>query len=279
MRFFNRLKIQRVIIYGLHSEDWNTALGPNSKVWQLLPNVGQVLVVDAIPGFLPSKKIYYKDCIIPLMEKHIIDTPNSSSTLKPQKEVLNIFANKKSFSKLLNELSLSQFQPKVYSELSKIKFPVVLKRTDLNASQGIKIIFSNEELIKSLSEDMWREEEFIIQEFVKNNCDYVWHAVYKNGIRLWEITFIYTKQNSLVLRDSCTEVECTKIDSDSEALNIFDQILFKMNFSGPCNIDFSYISSDLKIFEINPRFGGSLMKKDNAQYLAQALNAIIRSTL
>lgn len=205
--------------------------------------------------------------------------PRIQFTLKPEREVLNIFANKKSFNKLLNELSLSQFQPKVYSEISKIKFPVVLKRTDLNASQGIKIIFSNEELIKSLSEDMWWEEEFIIQEFIKNDYDYVWHAVYKNGIRLWEITFKYTKQNSLVLRDSSTEVKRTKIDSDSEALNIFDQILFKMNFSGPCNIDFSYLSSDLKIFEINPRLGGSLMEKDNLVYLAQALNAIIRATL
>jgi hypothetical protein len=40
----------------------------------------------------------------------------------------------------------------------------------------------------------------------------------------------------------------------------------------------SYTSKDLKIFEINPRLGGSLMNPENKALLAQALKAIIQAT-
>jgi carbamoylphosphate synthase large subunit len=53
--------------------------------------------------------------------------------------------------------------------------------------------------------------------------------------------------------------------------------MLKAKYSGPCNIDYSYQSSDLKIFEINPRLGGSLMKTENVKLLAQALTAIIKA--
>lgn len=278
MRFFSRLKIQRVIIYGIHSQDWNLALGPKSKVWQLLPNVGKVLVVEGSPEFLPKRKMYFKDCVIPLMENHIRATPESRSSLKPGLEVLENFANKKKFSEFLKDISLSQYHPNNYLKQTITEFPVILKRANLNACQGIKIVYSTEELTELLSQDMWREHEIIIQEYIKNINEYVWHAVFKNGIRLWETTFKYVKRNALVLINSNPENKSTIIESNPDTLKVFDQIMLQTNYSGPCNIDFSYDSSNLKIFEINPRFGGSLMKAENKTLLAQALKAIINAT-
>jgi hypothetical protein len=277
VRLFNRLKIQRVIIYGFHSEDWNIALGPKSKVWELLPNVGKVLVVEGSPEFLPKQKIYFKDCVIPLMENHIKATPDSSITLKPRLEILEKFANKKIFHLFLKDLNLDQYQPNIYLNQNIAKFPIVLKRTNLNACQGIKIIFTREELNDSLSQDMWRGKEFIIQEFIENTNEFVWHAVYKNGVRLWGTTIKYVKSNSLILRGPNSEINSIILESNPDATNVFDQIMSKTNYSGPCNIDFSYESSNLKIFEINPRIGGSLMNPKNKELLAQALKAIIKA--
>lgn len=278
MRFFNRLKIQRVIIYGFHSEDWNQALSPKSKVWKLLPDVGKVLVVEGSPEFLPKKRLYFKDCIIPLMENHIKATPDSSTSLKPRLEILEKFANKKIFHLLLKELNLAEYQPNIYLDQEITKFPIVLKRTNLNACQGIKIIFTQEELIDSLSQDMWRGKEIIIQEFIENTNEFVWHAVYKDGVRLWETTIKYVKSNSLILRGPDSEIESIIVEPNPDATKVFDQIMSKTNYSGPCNIDFSYESSNPKIFEINPRIGGSLMNPENKELLAQALKAIIKAT-
>jgi len=277
VRFYNRLKIKRVIIYGLHSEDWHLALSPNSKVWKLLPSVGKVFAVDGLPECLPKKKIFFKDYIIPLLENHISATPDSRTSLKPRLELLEKFANKKKFNNLLIELSLSQYQPEHYSDETIIKYPVVLKRTDLNAAKGMKIIFTKDELIDSLSQDMWRDNEFIIQEFIESTSEFACHAVYKDGIRLWDTTIKYFKSDTLVLIGSETKIKSTHIESSFDALKVFDEIMLKTKYSGPCNIDYSYQSSDLKIFEINPRLGGSLMKTENVKLLAQALTAIIKA--
>jgi len=277
MRFLKRLKFQRVIIYGFHSEDWNLALGPNSKVWKLLPNVDKVLAVEGLPEFLPKRKLFFNDCTIPLMENHIKTIPDSSTTLKPRLEILEKFANKKHFHLLLKDLNLDQYQPNVYSDQNITKFPIVLKRTNLNACQGIKIIFTRQELNDSLSQDMWRGKEIIIQEFIENTNEFVWHAVYKDGVRLWDTTIKYVKSNSLILRDPNSEIDSIIFETNPDATKVFDQIMCNTNYSGPCNIDFSYKSSNLKIFEINPRIGGSLMKPENRELLAQALKTIIKA--
>ena len=80
------------------------------------------------------------------------------------------------------------------------------------------------------------------------------------------------------MQNSNPENKSTIIESNPDTLKVFDQIMLQTNYSGPCNIDFSYDSSNLKIFEINPRFGGSLMKAENMTLLAQALKAIINAT-
>ena len=196
----------------------------------------------------------------------------------PDLEILEKFANKKIFHLLLKDLNLAQYQPNIYLDQDITQFPIVLKRTNLNACQGIRIIFTRQELTDSLSQDMWRRKEIIIQEFIENTNEFVWHAVYKDGVRLWEATIKYVKSNSLILRGPNSQIDSMIIESNPDATKVFDQIMSKTNYSGPCNIDFSYESSNLKIFEINPRIGGSLMNPENKELLAQALNAIIKAT-
>lgn len=246
-------------------------------MWQLLPSVGKVLAVEGIPECLPKRKFYFKDYVIPLLESHIRATPDSRTSLKPSLEVLEKFENKKKLNDLLIELSLSQYQPTHYSEKTINNYPVVLKRTNLNAAKGMKIIFTRDELVDSLLQDMWRDKEIIIQEFIENKNEFACHAVYKDGIRLWETTIKYFKRDTLVLIGYETKIMSTHIESNLDALKVLDQIMFETKYSGPCNMDYSYQSSDLKIFEINPRLGGSLMKTENVKFLAEALKAIIKS--
>jgi carbamoylphosphate synthase large subunit len=58
--------------------------------------------------------------------------------------------------------------------------------------------------------------------------------------------------------------------------SIFESIIKHLNYSGPCNIDFKLINGTPKIFEINPRLGGSLMVSENLSALTQILKIIIQ---
>jgi len=62
----------------------------------------------------------------------------------------------------------------------------------------------------------------------------------------------------------------------ADLLSIFQGILKPLNFNGPCNIDFKLTpQGKLKIFEINPRLGGSLMHEENGDLLKDAINHIL----
>ena len=59
-------------------------------------------------------------------------------------------------------------------------------------------------------------------------------------------------------------------------LSDFQRILAPLKFSGPCNIDYKLSAAgDVRILEINPRFGGSLFLPDVVARLKGSLSCIV----
>jgi carbamoylphosphate synthase large subunit len=57
-------------------------------------------------------------------------------------------------------------------------------------------------------------------------------------------------------------------------------LLAPLRYSGPCNIDYMLRpSGQPAVFEINPRFGGTLFLPENRQHLRQALRCLIETAL
>lgn len=58
------------------------------------------------------------------------------------------------------------------------------------------------------------------------------------------------------------------------------QLLGPLAYSGPCNVDYKIPTPDrIAIFEINPRFGGSLMIDVNLPKLQEALRCIVEEAV
>jgi hypothetical protein len=66
--------------------------------------------------------------------------------------------------------------------------------------------------------------------------EFVCHAVYKDCLWLCETTIKYTKSNKLVLVGPRTQNERTYIESNIDALKVFEQIMSKTNYSETCYI-------------------------------------------
>jgi carbamoylphosphate synthase large subunit len=77
--------------------------------------------------------------------------------------------------------------------------------------------------------------------------------------------------------DSPTTILNRGSDLNFNVAAVFKDIIKHLHYSGPCNIDFKLINGHPRIFEINPRLGGSLMVSDNVQTLTKVLNIIIRN--
>lgn len=268
----------RVIIYGSWSTDWMIALGPSSKIWSNHANVTEVLMVDETNFDLlsPSQKPETQSICIPMMEWHMISYSRQFPALISEANTIRTLALKDAFYCHMEKIGLSHFCPKHYLEPSTISYPAVLKRTDRNGGLSVQYIASMDDLNYHLEQDTWKGYRLILQEWIGEDKEFVTHLVCKNGVIFWHRSFAYTHSSTALIKSPESLILTERIQISDELLNVFESIIKSLNFSGPCSIDFKYCGEgNLKIFEINPRFGGSLMRPENADLLAESVGQIL----
>ena len=98
----------------------------------------------------------------------------------------------------------------------------------------------------------------IISKYIIHNSYYSGHILVNNGIIIKKIFF--HKQNNEkyhIERGAIKNYEV--LENINVSTEVFDQIFFKLNYSGFACIDFCINENIIKIFEINPRIGASLL--------------------
>lgn len=256
-----------IIIYGVHTKDWNTQLNSNNKeLWDNI-NINTVLNISTIEELITvCKNITTKIYLYGMLENDMIDILNTikytniifiGSTLSN----IKLLRNKKLFYEYMKLHNLLEYLPIHFTKIDDIILPFVKKPLCLNGSSGIEL--------NKISDF----DNYIYQEFINNKYEYVSHIYCINGIIKNIITYkykVYTLCNNYY---NCTieKYICKKEYSD-----IFQVILNTLQYSGFCCIDYKITKElKLKIFEINPRLGGSLMRKENIKDLAILFNTFI----
>lgn len=266
----------RVIVFGQHSRDWNTALAPEAQVWKLIPGVKGVVVAcneKPLPGLSWIGRLF--TVVIPLLEDHISACPAGHRALIPDKKSLHILRNKANFADYTKAAGLTGLCPQMYPDGKRAVYPCVLKRTDMNAGNGVAIVFSADHLQDLLSQKMWYQKPYILQEYIPGR-DYVTHMVCKSGKILWHHSYQYDHFDLQIRRGPSTGREITV---SSSLLGQFEKFLQPLSFTGPCNFDYKFSPDGrLKVLEINPRLGGSLMAPERVEALKAALTCIIKQT-
>lgn len=270
-----------IIIYGNHSADWMEALSPPASVWKKIfrnqtPSV-ELITEGAVSSILAAKRDIV---VIPLMEDHIVTClgkcPEQYSRLLPHKEAVDVFRDKAAFAAYVAANNLSQLCPRTFTSPENAEFPCVLKRTDLNSGRGVAITMSLSQLKELLLEETWREQPFVLQELIATQTDYVAHCVCEDGRVLWHCAYAYDLGGINVIRGAGHPSKITSLRKSQ--LKAIEQLLLPIKYSGPCNVDFKILpNGQIKILEINPRLGGSLMRRENLKDLHSTLACIIKT--
>jgi len=103
----------------------------------------------------------------------------------------------------------------------------------------------------------------ICQEYIQYHDYWVGHfAVWQGQIQLAIYYQAYNTDKKFIKRQSIQNY--TRNDTNQYQF-VFEQIFDRLNYSGFACSDFctDLATHDLKIFEINPRFGGSLLQHSN----------------
>ncbi|MCF6170327.1 MAG: hypothetical protein L3J66_05040 [Bacteroidales bacterium] len=201
------------------------------------------------------------DAVIPLFEHDSTYLNNHAQTLKgikfniPSNDVIQLCYDKKRFHNFLTKEDFGNFVPEISDEL---KPPYILKK-----------IFDewgrNSYLINSVTEEEAHRERLVSGSFFKQ--------LYVSGREELTTHFIFSKgkfqyMHSLLFKfKPCRYVKGRQLPPFKNAsisvvknsfVDIFTQILSRLNYEGVGCIDYKVKDGKPLIFEINPRVGGSL---------------------
>jgi carbamoylphosphate synthase large subunit len=212
--------------------------------------------------------------LIPMMEIDMLNVSKNSKNLNikiimPKIETIELFQNKNLFNDYIKKLKSSFEYLPIPNDTYDINYKglYILKPYKLNAGSGMKII-NKYEII----------DKYITQEYIENIKEYTTHLLCKDGEILFQCTyeFINNKPYYIKLGLKNKDIELSnKIELQNEYLNIFKIILNDVKYNGLCNIDFKINNNkEIKIFEINPRIGGSIFYKKNTNDFIELLKVI-----
>jgi hypothetical protein len=270
--------LHHVVIFGRHSEDWMSALGPKGDVWYQLPLPNRP-VVSILEDVRESRTYPRNTVVIPLLESHTATWLQRGNpllgTCLPSLPTLHTFGNKAAFAKYAAANRLSHHCPTQYHLPDLAEFPCVLKRTDLNAGAGVVYVSSKGELLTYLQHPQWLNHEVVMQQHIEADVEYTCHGICHNGALMWHAAYRYDLETPTTIRSAPQTAYRHTLSADQ--IRILELFLRPVRYSGPVNIDFrTNAQGATKILEINPRLGGSLMRAENQSDLATALTWILR---
>jgi hypothetical protein len=169
----------------------------------------------------------------------------------PSLEAINICDDKYLFNQTLKEKGYGMYLPKVGCNLS---YPYILKKRIAEDGDNCYII-ANPDKEKNF-ENLIADPEYYCQEIIQGRTEFATHIIYKEGkiLSALNIKYVFNEnipikgKNKFIYRKICS---CPHLD-------LFSDILQSIEFEGLCCFNYKMIDSRPSIFEINPRFGGSL---------------------
>jgi predicted ATP-grasp superfamily ATP-dependent carboligase len=169
----------------------------------------------------------------------------------PSSQVVEICHNKLLFNSKLIELGFNNLLPKTHISLEP---PFILKPNEGENSDGIFFVSSHEILERNAEEINKRQS--VKQEFIRGKYEYATHMIMRKGELLAELTIQYRFNSEYPVKGKTPEmwrraVKCPEIQK-------LAKILRAIGYEGICCFNYKILDGQLKLIELNPRFGGSL---------------------
>ena len=268
----------RVAVFGAWDGRWMHALGSDSDLWRGLAPVQEVRSFDGRPNELENYAAAAESplLVLPLVEKHALAVPDALRVRIPYREVIQLLANKARSSAYM-AARWADCLPGDYANLDEVVYPCVIKPVRACGSAGIAIIESREALLDALETCWLQREAAIIQTFVPGDREQVTHAMCADGQILWECSF---DKPRCLYRPTLTSVDSSEmrlISTHPRIRALLRELAAELGYSGPLCVDYRVCEEGPKIFEINPRFGGSLMEPWSRSLLRECVITLVDS--
>ncbi|MBN4073434.1 hypothetical protein JYT23_01215 [Mariprofundus ferrooxydans] len=136
-------------------------------------------------------------------------------------------------------------------------FPYILKkRIDEFGSRSRIIHHSKEEKIFQKFID---SDDYYRQEYITGKDEFTTHILMVGGKITFHRTLQFTFEKDLFVKGVGCKAPSGKVVPFSQ-IDTFESILNHLRFEGLCCFNFKLVHGQVKVFEVNPRYGGSLTR-------------------
>lgn len=169
----------------------------------------------------------------------------------PSLKAIETCDDKYLFYETLKQNGFSKYLPKVGEHLP---YPYILKKRVAEDGDNCYIIFN--EADEETYADQLSDAEYFSQEIVRGRSEYATHILFKGGKVKAALNIRYDFDEALPIKGQNTYI--TREICRSRYLRLFAKMLRSIGFEGLCCFNYKVRKRRPYIFEINPRFGGSL---------------------
>jgi len=243
--FFTRRKILFSDKYG-----WRDSICSELSRWRYEPFFKSVDVVD-LDGF---------DILVP---QHLTDISylidnypelNGIKCFIPPISALEICNDKSLFNQFMMTSGFGELIPNVTDSPS---FPYILKKRIDEFGSHSRIIYTSSE--EKTFQKYIDSDDYYRQEYITGRDEFTTHILMVGRKIVFHATLQFTFEKALFVKGvGCkaprgTVVSCSQMDT-------FEAILNDLQFEGLCCFNYKLVDGQMKIFEVNPRYGGSLTR-------------------
>lgn len=267
----------RVIVYGADSARWRAALAPQSGVWDGVPGVREVVVADRLgdlwrQGWAGGRQ----SIVLPMRKRALQHFPRLWWNLAPGRFAHDTCADKLRFDRFMRRTGMAGLVPASWRRPEECRFPCIVKRFNKDGSFGVRLVRSAEELAATLAVPPFRHRPLLFQELVEGLVDHATHCVAVDGRIVWHTSYAYDIDAGSRVQTMADHPARRRIEAAPSVLGQFERVLQALGYSGPASFDWRPRGNGIVLFEINPRFGGSLMLEINRDDLRAALTALVQ---
>jgi len=190
----------------------------------------------------------------------------------PSPQVVSLCDDKQRLTQFLMAQGFADFVPPLRS--SGAPYPYVRKRRQGWWGMHCQIVNGpQDERGLDRSDDAW-----FAQAFVPGEIEFATHILRAAGQVRYASTFAYKMATPAFVKGARDTPLHTLFIPGCEYLDLFSEILARLEFEGTACIDYKVVNGQPVLFEINPRFGGSLAS-DVTAYLDAYLGSLARPSL
>lgn len=243
--------------YSIEKLPYNIYFNQFNKIDNLLDEIKQFNIDIIIPCTYSQMyfTIHHMKVLSKNVKKIICNDNENTINLLDDKYIFYNYMTKNNYIDYIPQNYITKYNGNI-NNIKNIEFPCIYKLTKIYGSISSFVLKDSNDISRIKDSN----DNYIIQEYIEYPGEYGGHFYVLNGKIIYYAYYYFSNDTKNYIRHG-KMITYTKIN-DNICLDIFSKIFCGLNYTGFACIDFKLINGIPKIFEINPRFGGTIMSNE-----------------